>query len=144
MLSWQRISTLVRRTKGPLFFFDERELQEPIVVLPLSVYESLLRPEEKKGEGERIRVPVRLETIPPTKIEEGGRLVEEKTLAPDLRSIDSEPEQILVMQKPTETPLASPEAAESPAIMTPPASFVDERSFEERFYFQPPLAEEYR
>ena len=143
MLSWQRISTLIRRTKGPLFFFDERELQEPIVILPLSVYESLLRPEDKKGESEVIRVPVRLEQVSTPQAVVQMTMAEERSFAPDLRSEESIPRRSGVGSDPGVSS-DSIATSEQPLIVTPPASFIDERNLEERFYFQPPVSDEYR
>lgn len=142
MLSWQRISLLIRRTRGPLFFFDERELQEPIVILPLSVYESLLRAEQVKNkEGEEIRVPVRLSSSSTEK--QGAEQKGIDTLAPDLKGKE-EKEGI------SPSPFTSPSSEtgsqklDVSSIVTPPASLLDERTLEERFYFQTPPGDDYR
>lgn len=143
MLSWQRISALVRRTNGPLFFLDESESDQPVVVLSLAAYETLLGQQEKQEvlNQEIVRIPVRFEPVKRfeenKKIREGGS----DALAPDLLANDSPSFGPLEAASSFSSPAAP---TESPAIMTPPASLTDDRSLEERFYFQSPVLDEYR
>ena len=142
MLSWQRISALARRANGPLFFLDDPTAEEPVVVLSMQAYESLLQGNRvvQGDDQEPIRVPIRFESAHRTDVgvsREGGS----QLLAPDLLLNDSTPirSQMSVSSQPS---VAMEE--ESPTIMTPPSSLTDERSLEERFYFQSPISEEYR
>ncbi len=137
MLSWQRLCDLTRRTRSPLFFVGDQEHDDPIVILSFETYETLVNQGASLEAGKALRIPVRLEAVSKSAASETKR-----DLAPDLRH----PEMSASISAGSTSATQSVDTAslETPDIMTPPASLVDERTLEERFYFQPPVADEYR
>ena len=135
MLSWQRICALARRSAGPLFFVDEQDPDEPLVVLPLRIYESLLAQKTSDSPSPSIRkIPVRIEED--ERAPQGISL--EKGLAPDLLGKkETLPD---VPKAPSSEPVEG--LCSEPLIQTPPP-ILDQRGLEERFYFQPPSSHEY-
>lgn len=135
MFSWRRLSVLVERAQAPLFLFGEGDQEDPIVVLSLKAYEMLIQNTSLSSEESRpTRIPVRFGERSSLSSQEA------KSPASDLDAPLESSLSAQIIQEPTYEGRSS---GEDPPIMTPPASLLDERRLEERFYFHPPVVEEY-